>query len=212
MHDRIFLLFLAASASTPACVAAHPTSDNGPKAECQANVTLDAGDRVGDLDPVAWTAQYWGSYQGSLVWAAGGQTAVNLTTSQETGQPITGDCLGGKIRDVYTYGRVVLASADGGLNVTYSMIVGGPLPDSPTFSMSPSAFSASGIAASAQSPLASHTTIDFSRYSAESDFALFLDWPTDTAKPLSAELLFEGYPLQAPGAMDTILVSTITFP
>jgi hypothetical protein len=55
-------------------------------------------------------------------------------------------------------------------------------------------------------------TVDFSRYSAESNVELLLEWPIGTGRPVGAKLIYEGYPLQAPGATDTILVATITFP
>jgi hypothetical protein len=212
MRKEIPFLLVAVSIFAPACFVASLTSDNGTAAECKADVTLQAGDRVQDLDPMAWLAQYWGSYQGTLVWAAGGQTTVDMTTAQEPGAPVTGQCLGGRIGAVYTYGNVVLASADGGLNATYSTIVGGALPGSPPASVSSSAFSVSGMPVSAQSPLASHMTVDFSRYSAESNVELLLEWPIGTGRPVGAKLIYEGYPLQAPGATDTILVATITFP
>ncbi|MGA2450611.1 MAG: hypothetical protein ABTD50_18245 [Polyangiaceae bacterium] len=209
MHGKILLL-LATTMFTPACVWSTGTSDAGAGAECQADVTFQAGDRVEGLDPMAWIAQYWGSYQGTLVWSAGGQTTIELTTAQDTGEPVTGQCAGGKVVAIYTYGHAVFTSADGTLSVTYDTIIGGPLPDSPTTSST--AFQVTGIPISAQSPVASHMTIDFSRYSTQSNLSLFFDWPVDTAKPVSAELTFEGYPLQATGVIDYILVASITFP
>lgn len=212
MRKEIPFLLVAASMSAPACFVVGQTTDNGTEATCTADVTVAPGDRVQGLDPMVWIAQYWGSYQGTLVWAAGGQTTVDMTTAQETGAAVTGQCLGGRIGAVYTYGNVVLTSADGGLNTTYTTIVGGALPGSPPASVSSSAFSVSGMPVSAQSPLAAHMTVDFSRYSADSNVELFLKWPIGTARPVGAQLIYEGYPLQAPGSTDTILVATITFP
>lgn len=213
MHKEIPILLLLLSGSAPACVIASH-SGQGSGDACQADVTLHAGDRIRGLDVMAWLAQYWGTHTGTLTWAAGGQTTVDMTTALDPGEPqVTGQCLGGgQILDVYAYGRVVLKSADGGLNDMYTTIVGGPLPDSPLASTNPSAFAGSGLLVTAESPIASHMTIDFSRYSAASNLGVYIDWPVSTAKPRSVQLTYEGYPIQAPGSTDYILVATITFP
>jgi len=210
------LLALLASVSGPACFsggpgARGPCSGSNPNAE----PTLEAGTIVDGVDPAAWLSQYWGTYQGTLTWAAGGETTVTLTSSQDTAQPsVSGECIGGEITQVYAYGVLVLTTGDGGLlGDTIETIVGGPLPGLPSGgSPRPSAISASAQPGPWSGNLEAHLTVDVARYSTSSYLLLSVDWPLDTGRPVSASLEFIGSPLQAPSQTDMIQVASMTFP
>jgi hypothetical protein len=217
MRRPLALLALLASVSASACFggspdgAASPCDGPNPNAE----PPLAAGTVVDGVNAAAWLSPYWGTYGGTLTWAAGGQTTVTLTSSPNpTPSPIFGECVGGAVPQVFTYGIVVLTSGDGGLlNDTAETIVGAALPGSPNGGSSGSSpISATAQPGPWQASLESHLAIDVARYAANSYLLLDVDWSPGADSPMSATLQFVGSPLQAPSQTDTILVASMTFP
>ena len=176
-------------------------------------IPLSSGELVDGVDPQAWVGRFWGTHQGTLTWAAGGQSAATLTTSLDTTQStISGYCIGGAVIDVYAYGDLVLTSADGGLSYRTVGIVGGPLPVmSNGGAPAPSAIGDTEIPPPWSGNIVAHLTVDLARYTSDSSLKLSVDWSLEAMKPSSARLEFVGHPLQATGSTDTILVASIVF-
>jgi hypothetical protein len=209
MRRALSTLMLLAAPSVPACL----DEDPGTGVTCTSyEVAVNSSTRLDGRDPVAWLEPYWGRYEGTLTWSAGGQTSVVMTTSLDETQPVTGECNGGRITDVYGVGLVALTSADGGVDLMQDTNVGGPFPGPLAGDPVPSAVSDLGIGLPAPAGIAAHAAIDFARYSTESNFDLEIDWPEGSTRPLGATLTFFGYPTQAPGQTDQVLVASITFP
>lgn len=217
MRQSLALLALVASVSASACFGGSPGGANSlcDGSNPNAEPTLEAGTVVDGVNPATLLSQYWGTYGGTLTWAAGGQTTVTLTSSPDPAQsPISGECIGGEISVVFTYGIIALTSGDGGLlDDTTATTVGAALPGLPNGGSAGS----SAVDADAQpgpwpASLESHLAVDVARYATSSYLMLDVDWPQGTGRPLSATLQFVGSPLQAPSQTDTILVASMTFP
>lgn len=217
MRPPLALLAVFLSAPASACLGG---SEEGANSVCNgsnpnAEPALEAGTLVDGVNPATWLSQYWGTYSGTLTWATGGQTSVVMTSSPgPTQQPILGECIGGQITQVYTYGILVLTSGDGGLlDDTDTTIVGGPLPGLPYGGgPEPSAVSPDGQPGPWPESLEAHLGIDVARYAATSYLSLDVNWPVGTDRPLGATMQFVGSPLQAPTQTDTILIASMTFP
>jgi hypothetical protein len=218
MRKALALLTLLAATTLPACVDANQGAEPG----CTPNSyeTVDAGARVAGRDVKPWLDAYSGKYEGTLTWAAGGQTAVTVTTSLDETQPVTVQCnsASGVATDVYGYDSVTFESADGGMNVTYGTNVGGSFPEARAEQASsaisdidiPVSILLSGIDPR-QTLDTAHVAVDVSRY-ADGDFTFSIDWPQGAARPLRATVTFTGSPAAAPSETDRIVVATITFP
>jgi hypothetical protein len=214
MSRVLAFVALLASASGPGCVLGGSSQEGPCGANPNAEPALEAGTVVDGVDPAAWLSPYWGTYEGTLTWAAGGDTTVTLTSSHDTAQPsVYGECIGGQIDQVYEYGVLVLTTGDGGLlGDTVVTTVGAPLPGVPSGDPPSTAVFADALSAPWPGDLGAHLTVDVSRYAPSSYLLLSLDWPLNTRSPVSASLEFVGSPLQAPSQTDMIQVASMTFP
>lgn len=164
------------------------------------------GQRVGD-----WLESYFGEFEGTLSWAAGGETKLTLSVPYEPGTPYklynVWRC---EARNIHYDSRAHVASLDGAFDTDVGFALhrrmshtSGATPDFVT--------SFTAITDRQWQPaIETKLGVDLERYS--SSYVLFeLDWPVTSAAPSGGILRLRGSLALDPKIQDTTQVATLSF-
>ncbi len=184
-------------------------ADDPPSAgrECTYENALPPGAVVAGHDAQAELAPLFGTWQGSLTWAAGGTTTVTCSVTQDPAEPLRRSHCSNP-DGVYTYADGSLTTADGALDERTSVIVLRTFPGANYAGNGSLAFSAM---AEWQWVGTIRESIGFN-VAAYRDALLILELVLDQAllKPVSGSLRFTGTLLDT-GRADERLVGTLAF-
>jgi hypothetical protein len=162
------------------------------------------GQRVGD-----WLESYFGEYEGTLSWAAGGETKLTLTVPYEPGTPYTlANVWRCEARHIHYDTHAHVASLDGAFDTDVNFALHRRMS---LASGADLVTSFSGITDWQWQPaLEAKLGVDLERYS--SSYVHFeLDWPATSAAPTGGILRLRGTLALDPKIQDTIQVATLAF-